>query len=426
MPTIKLHIQNQELFIDKPNQKIIANSKGYLKFIVDWIDNTDWEDLWRYVEFTWNRQNYIVALPSFPTKLNVPWQVIQSPGFSVSVFGTDIEITDTKVKIKKRITTNVKGIDVTPSGNLAGQLLEIEDTPEEGSVDILLKAYSYATDAQALAQESKTKADDIETQLNNIQPQLNSVEYISKNYQQFEKDTNDSIENLKKSNENFSSEIKKLQDKNKIQDEKIEELSRGKQTQDNNISDISRAQKDLEKSFEKQNISNKKSFEKIDVRLDNLEDFKDNFFTQKITKDQADFIIPTDFNILQGENTGRIDLSTGQVQPEEADWVYSEFIEITKDNFVSNKVGYYAIFYKKEEEQISFLGSKVITQRASFTRLPNANLLVICALKPNYEDLIIQEEEIYRSYMYCFDEDLTKAVQHIIDNSIGVLLDTEY
>ena len=71
MPTIKLHIQNQEIFIEKPNQKIIANSKGYLKFTVDWIDNTDWEDLWRYAEFTWNRQNYIVALPSFTTTSGV-------------------------------------------------------------------------------------------------------------------------------------------------------------------------------------------------------------------------------------------------------------------------------------------------------------------------------------------------------------------
>ena len=118
MPILKFSIIGQKLIAEPFKEKIIANSINYLEVEFSFNNaSSDWDGLDKFAEFIWDRKSYIVELQT-QLKFYIPWQVIKTPGFTVSVFGRKKTTTGNVTEVSKQITTEQIPVKVYPSGNL--------------------------------------------------------------------------------------------------------------------------------------------------------------------------------------------------------------------------------------------------------------------------------------------------------------------
>ncbi len=109
---IELRVTGQRL-TRMDYQPVVADSKNYL--MVHFSFDSDWEDVGKTAVFTGQNQVFHVLLEQ--DSCLVPFEVIQAPGFTISVFGGDL------------ITANLVEIPVEASGLAEGQV-PAEPTPD--------------------------------------------------------------------------------------------------------------------------------------------------------------------------------------------------------------------------------------------------------------------------------------------------------
>ena len=148
VPCYNFIINNQELQLHKDfSQPVIAKSINYLEFSVKWTDSNFWQELnYKYAEFLYNGRRYLVEVSdSFVTpqkKYYIPWEVIDVPGFSVSFFGTDTELSleTLNLRVFKRITTNIVKENVYPSGKIDGEFKNPSSSKKDNDADEVANA----------------------------------------------------------------------------------------------------------------------------------------------------------------------------------------------------------------------------------------------------------------------------------------------
>jgi hypothetical protein len=111
---LKFKVEEQTLsLVNKKN--VVADSLNYLTCAFGF--SYEWAGLLKTAVFISESDEVYTAVLDKEDKCEVPWEVIKSPSFRVSVYGGDL------------ITTNIVLIQVTESGYLQGDISE-EPTPE--------------------------------------------------------------------------------------------------------------------------------------------------------------------------------------------------------------------------------------------------------------------------------------------------------
>ena len=151
-------------------ERLVANSVNYLQIQSNFLIEKDWENLFIYAEFSYDNKNYLVEITDgYQGKIfNVPAPVIKAPGFGLSFFGTEVAYNGQDSSIRKRITTNVLGFKVMPSGDIFGNFLDIDS----GRVE----TWSKADQALKIAEETEKK----------INPLVEKVNKLLKDFQVFQ------------------------------------------------------------------------------------------------------------------------------------------------------------------------------------------------------------------------------------------------
>lgn len=439
MPNIVLNVTNQKLSVAQNFSPIIANSINYLFFQVqglinkDWLGNTGDEELGdipkkplsRFAEFRWNNRTVAVRLfdytdiKSLPEGFSywskeekrkfyieelqriekqtiaIPSSILRAPGFAVSVFSLRLEDLSDKEReelfneeghlniqkarekklLNKMITTNVVKFDVSPSGALV-----IED--------------------EQLNEEHFGEITNIFTELTTIITDNNSAltGLISEN--------SEDIILLKEKDELIDLEIQSLKNKDEDVTSAIDELV-----------------ENLNKEISKREEEDLALLDEIETAGENIS-ILNNLFDWDL-----------EFNILKDITfyVGDFDLETESFIPTIVTRRYSEYIPITNVRYSSNRRKYAVVFFRKEGEEYKFVAFADIKDDISltdkvvhFTPPSQATHFVICDDKDAYRTLILQAEINYRTHKVGFEEDLTGAVQKIVDDIVGKALYQEY
>jgi chromosome segregation ATPase len=185
LPLLQLYVEGQSLTMVKPSEKIVADSVNYLEFVVFWTEETkeNWAGLNVYAEFTWNRNSRLVKINiNEINRYFVPWRVISTPGFSVSIFGTDSEVIlqdgIAVQSVRKRITTNAQRVEVFPSG-----LNLINNTIEDGTGPTYPGGGASSEELLELEMQLDAVRDGLEETTNNLENFIKDQEKDSKELQ---------------------------------------------------------------------------------------------------------------------------------------------------------------------------------------------------------------------------------------------------
>lgn len=447
MPRIDFKIINQELNIVKTFAPLIANSVGYLTFSVVGIgEDSPWSDLSIYAEFKCGKDKAFVRVKE-GEEFFIPPETIQAPGFSVSFFGIKAEDEEEGKITKKRLTTNVKGFNVEPSG---GYTLEDKEREELFLSTFEKEIAGLGSDVVELFNiTEELKTTDIATNL--------EIEKLQEedNYLKSQIEQNDSeIDLLKNKDASLDNEIAILKEKDLKILENISLLNDSLQSQieqndfeidslkekdislDSNITalqeedlKILKSIDSLNDSIQSQIISLNQEDEKINSTLQELKNVDEifyNLFTWNLSFNELEDVI-----FYQGD----FDIDTEDFNPTISTKVRSEYLPVKNVRYSSNKGGYEVVFFKENDGIFKFYAYGEIPERElpseglpsiHFSPPEGATHFVVCTKKDAQNSLIIQAEINYRDHKIGFQRDLAGATQKIVDDTIGRALYAEY
>lgn len=119
-------------------QKVVGDTYNYLYAMFDF--SYDWEEVAQNAVFNNTTEDKNFTVPIVGNVCLVPWEVITSPNFTVSLYG----FTDTK-----RITTNEVMVPVTPTPYNAKNIPSPPPTPTDYEAYVkLVNEYKEQADAQ--------------------------------------------------------------------------------------------------------------------------------------------------------------------------------------------------------------------------------------------------------------------------------------
>ena len=119
-------------------QKVVGGTYNYLYAMFDF--SYDWEEVAQNAVFNNTTEDKNFTVPIVGNVCLVPWEVITSPNFTVSLYG----FTDTK-----RITTNEVMVPVTPTPYNADNIPTPPPTPTDYEAYVkLVNEYKEQSDAQ--------------------------------------------------------------------------------------------------------------------------------------------------------------------------------------------------------------------------------------------------------------------------------------
>jgi hypothetical protein len=127
MPCYHFKINNQAARVEKDfSFTPVAKSVNYLQFTVTWENNYSWTVLSKYyAEFIYGKNRYRVDISDSKTNpeqtYSIPWEVIQTPGFSVCFYAENVRKEENSLIISKRITTNYISETILPTGQIEGE-----------------------------------------------------------------------------------------------------------------------------------------------------------------------------------------------------------------------------------------------------------------------------------------------------------------
>lgn len=200
LENIVVFADHQELKLLEYPKELAANSVNYVKIFFKFTEDWNDEELYKVAIFENMGKYYAIYIDEENQEEDgsfyIPFQVIKAPGFTVSVFasnvkpiiGIDGKITnrDKKIEIRKRITTNIITFPIKISGPLQGII------PEANSKEVNI--YEQTNLALQIAREAYTVAYNIQFSLQKINQLLGGDPYalcrIENKIQEILKDVN--------------------------------------------------------------------------------------------------------------------------------------------------------------------------------------------------------------------------------------------
>jgi hypothetical protein len=488
MPVLKFSVIGQDLHLAPFKEKIVANSVNYLEIEFSFERaSLDWEGLNKFVEFVYNRKSKTIPLGD-NLKFFVPEEVIKTPGFSVSVFGrrggSDSEkkqITTEVIPIKVYPSGLLNGDDIEDDNNIH---LSIAEEALEKSKEALTAAQHSTTKVNELGKRIDLLEDDISAALT-VASDFNALEEkVSNSISIHGLVLRSHIETAETKFSQFEEDHKKL---NTILQESIPNLSGNIDAINTKISNIEVGVANNTKRLEavgisladmQTDISNLQEYnEELTDYRDGLEsqidDFieQHNFFNEElnnlsdrigeisgendgklIEKEDTDFISYVNLNLITDYYEGDLNLQDGTII-EDANYCYSNYIQNFSTSFVANYPNFKVCFYAIEEiepdddiidegedepiedepiEDFSnvnyiFLSSMTVSENI-FLNQEDADCFRI-GIPSEYEYIFnIQEGEKYTddSSYYEFDESLEEAINKLIDEKVGTIINADY
>lgn len=478
MPILKFSIIGQDIKAEPFKEKIIANSVNYLEVEFS-FDNasSDWDGLDKFAEFIWNKKSYIAELQT-QLKFYIPWQVIKTPGFTVSVFGRKKTVTGNTTIVSKQITTDLIPVKVYPSGNLQG--LFADEETNEVYIAVAEEALDNSEKALKMAMDSAAKVDQLRLDIDNISKKIEDAlnltdkfntfvrkvdtalvtqNQVIKGLEQTTKENEKKLQNLNNEVSNLREDMQNLLLKDsdfetrfiKIQEDfnivsqnfatitsDLQKLSDNIQQQEAKIQNLEADAQNANNQIEALKVSDTNILQELTLlRTDIGELQKDN--EKLISKEDTDFIFYVNLNLVTDFYAGALNLEDGTVINNE-EYRYSNYIDNTSLVFVTNQSNFDVCFYEKIENTVTNEETleETITTEYNFVSSTTITDFII-----NKEDGLcfrisvpidasysfnLQAGNIYKeeSSYYQFDYSLESAINKLIDDKVGTIINADY
>ena len=478
MPILKFTIIGQKLIAEPFKEKIIANSINYLEVEFSFNNaSSDWDGLDKFAEFIWDRKSYIVELQT-QLKFYIPWQVIKTPGFTVSVFGRKKTTTGNVTEVSKQITTEQIPVKVYPSGNLQG--LFADEETNKVYIAVAEEALDNSEKALKIAMDSAAKVDQLRLDIDNMSKDIEDALNLTDKFNAFVKkvDTtlvtqNQTIKGLEKTTKengkrlqelgnevsNLKTDIQNLFLKDtdfearfvKIQEsftivsqnftaisKNLQELYDNIQQQGEKIQNLEIKVQDTNEQIEKLKITNTSISQQLSLLQDTVGELQEDN-KKLISKEDTDFIFHINLNLVTDFYAGALNLDDGTVIENE-EYRYSNYIENNSSVFVTNQSNFDVCFYEKIENTITNEETleETITTEYNFVSSTTITDFII-----NKEDELcfrisvpidasysfnLQAGDTYQeeSSYYQFDYSLESAIYKLIDDRVGTIINADY
>lgn len=217
MYVIHFIVDNQRIYLKDPIQQIlVANTIGYLYCDFTFKNQEIWKpELSKKASFSWGATTETRELKITNGKseeIEIPFNIIQSPGFTVSVRG-EAEIQNKP----ERITTAPFPIRITPSGDVTTDITsesgELPENTIETPRQIAQKALAAAEEAQRLSADAVGNVDAIFEIVGVLSEDTKKVEWVADRYLDFELKTAIDIANLKEKNDGYYNDLVSAKEK---------------------------------------------------------------------------------------------------------------------------------------------------------------------------------------------------------------------
>lgn len=470
---INCTVENQTL---KTNfsKRLVSNSVNYLQVQTHFEEEADWENLTIYAEFSCNYENYLVEItPNFQDKIiTVPAPAIKEPGFGLSFFGTAVKTSGDDTEITKRLTTNVIGFKVSPSGDLFGEFSDIDS----GRVE----SWSKADQALRIAEELKSKMDPLLETVNTLLkefeenlPKINAAATLKEEFESYKTQMSETVENIKviisqtsEADRDFTTNSIADYDDSTITPIRSSIYSINNQLNSLlslikiNQNSIIKINEEIDSLKERITIT-EEEIESLKERATSLEIFTTNLSAQittilediatinatltthtfqlssaenritvlenkKISESDTTFITPTSLLIDYTSVAGTLNMETGEVEESETEKVTNEISIIGYTNYCSNLSGNKVCFYNSEK---TFLSSLTV-EGTSFLTPSGSAYIRICY--PQNDNLLLEQGSTF-TYDYLteqFSARMEKGIKTIVDeryyNLITITLQQYY
>lgn len=478
MPILKFSIIGQDIKAEPFKEKIIANSINYLEveFSFDKASK-DWNGLDKFAEFIWDRKSYIAELQT-QLKFYVPWQVIKTPGFTVSVFGRKKTTTGNTTVVSKQITTDPIPIKVYPSGNLQG--LFADEETNEVYIAVAEEALDNSEKALKMAMDSAAKVDQLRLDIDNISKDIEDALNLANKFNAFVKkvDTalitqNQAIKGLEKTTkenekklQNLDNEVTSLKGDVQsllLKDADFEKrFTRVQETFNTIAQNFSTIAEDLQGLYDsiQQQIEKTQSLEteiqnandkieslrvadtnilqQLDLLRDDVGELQ-NDNKKLVSKEDTDFIFYINLNLITDFYEGALNLDDG-TENENEEYRYSNYVEDVSSIFVANYSNFDVYFYEKMENTIvdeETLEETIITEYNFVSSTTITDFIInkengLCfrvsvPVDASYS-FNLQAGDVYKeeSSYYQFDYSLESAINKLIDDKVGTIINADY
>ena len=217
MYVIHFIVDNQRIYLKDPIQQIlVANTIGYLYCDFTFKNQEIWKpELSKKASFSWGATTETRELKIINGKseeIEIPFNIIQSPGFTVSVRG-EAEIQNKP----ERITTTPFPIRIPPSGDVTTDITsesgELPENTIETPRQIAQKALAAAEEAQRLSADAVGNVDAIFEIVGVLSEDTKKVEWVADRYLDFELKTAIDIANLKEKNDGYYNDLVSAKEK---------------------------------------------------------------------------------------------------------------------------------------------------------------------------------------------------------------------
>lgn len=478
MPILKFSVIGQDIKADPFKEKIVANSVNYLEveFSFDKASK-DWDGLDKFAEFIWDRKSYIAELQT-QLKFYIPWQVIKTPGFTVSVFGRKkVTIGNTTV-VSKQITTDPVPVKVYPSGNLQG--LFADEETNEVYIAVAEEALDNSEKALKMAMDSAAKVDQLRTDIDNISKDIEDALNLTDKFNTFVKKVDTALvtqdQTIKGLENTTKDHTKKLQDlgnevsslqgdiqnlflKDNDFEARFVKIQENFNTISQNFSTIAEDLQGLYDSIQEQgetiqgletDIQNANEqierlkgtdtdiLEQLTLLQDDVGELQ-NDSKKLISKEDTDFIFYVNLNLVTDFYEGALNLEDG-TETENEEYRYSNYIENISSVFITNQSNFDVCFYEKIENIIvneetleetitteyNFVSSTTITEFI-INKEDGLCFRISVPIDASYS-FNLQAGDVYKeeSSYYQFDYSLESAINKLIDDKVGTIINADY
>lgn len=201
MYVIHFVVDNQKIYLKDPIEEVlVANSVGYLYCDFLFKDQSNWKpELEKKVTFSWGaikETRKLTVNNGQSSAIEIPFSVIQSPGFTVSIRGEALLDNE-----PIRITTLPFPVRIKVSGNVDTDINEDIDNLPDGTIEtprqIAEEALKAAEEAKRLSEDAVKNVDAYFQIVVDLKEDTKKLEWVADRYMDFELSTATEISVLK-------------------------------------------------------------------------------------------------------------------------------------------------------------------------------------------------------------------------------------
>lgn len=201
MYVIHFVVDNQKIYLKDPIEEVlVANSVGYLYCDFLFKDQSNWKpELEKKVTFSWGaikETRKLTVNNGQSSAIEIPFSVIQSPGFTVSIRGEALLDNE-----PIRITTLPFPVRIKVSGDVDTDINEDIDNLPDGTIEtprqIAEEALKAAEEAKRLSEDAVKNVDAYFQIIVDLKEDTKKLEWVADRYMDFELSTATEISVLK-------------------------------------------------------------------------------------------------------------------------------------------------------------------------------------------------------------------------------------